>query len=611
MIQPHHPTPPSPPAHPPLPPLPPRPAARPVDRAQSQIIQAQGVQAQDQSQAASSQRPQAQRTQSRRAQRAQKMKQAQAQQAQQRAHAEKYPGLPAARSPIEPQTAERPPLPLLQWSWRKFWGQVSFGLGIASAIGLVTGGFWVSVQLMLDPSAVGWLQPHLPETKPTGEDDNAPKSMAQIQADIEASGYVAAEPIELINDPNGKFIHPPLLIPVLEQRSPCSENCEIIRALRLYQPLNPTAVETDHPTRRRYYLVTELPVNGFPESQAIAPLVDSNPGLAASNRPLPFLALRQFHQLAPKAGIWFDLIGERQLGDTKITYGQVFHFNPSRLHLSPLIQWSSPSGDLPHWEQFTGDGDPELVVNQTVGLEPNYWVYQVRSRDFVLDPVDLSPISLAEPALDDPTYRQAMLLARSGLWSAALARLEPLAQRRRSQGQSWSAAAQAQLDLVGLHARSAQSRADSTWASPDQAVVAALLDGRWSQALQIIDQSETWANDVFPALKTNTMRLWRRVETSLRVMPEDEAAKTWGAILLAARTDRSQALAWLKTQNVNATQQQEADQFLTQLIIAGEIPGDAPQTNAERSDNASVDSVDSVNSGDRANSVNPPESENP
>ena len=36
-----------------------------------------------------------------------------------------------------------------------------------------------------------------------------------------------------------------------------------------------------------------------------------------------------------------------------------------------MLSWTSPNGQLPKWQQVTGGGAKELVIDQTVGLEPH------------------------------------------------------------------------------------------------------------------------------------------------------------------------------------------------------------------------------------------------
>jgi len=461
-------------------------------------------------------------------------------------------------------------------SWLIFFVRTGVFSTLVGMLALISGSLWVGAQLTLDPMAVSWLQPHLPPPDPTvAGADYAPMSLDRIQANLEAEGQIIGTPIAMTDEPDRAIRgETPLLLPIHEPRSCRGERCEAVVALRLYQPDG----SFDRFGDPRYYLQRELTLEGPPESLAIAPLVEGNPRLAASNRPLPFHSLQRFDTRTPRAGIWLNLVGEYPFGDTTVLYGQVLHFNPARLHLSPLIQWSSPTGKLPAWQDFTGAGDPELVVDRTVGLEPNYEIYRVTSRHFLLDPIHLEPIALNEPALDLDPYREALVLARSGLWSAAHARLEPLAQQRQQQGQPWPDDAQAQLDTIALHARLMRAHADTQWASPDQATIAALLDGRWSQALREIETWDSWPDDIFPAIASNPVRLWRRLETSMRLLPEERSARVWAAIVMAARYDRDRARQWLSERgdSIEASERATIDRFLGRLDALPVATEDAP-----------------------------------
>jgi hypothetical protein len=463
---------------------------------------------------------------------------------------------------------------LFKGSWKVFFIQLSVVSTLTGAFALTLGSLWVGAQLTLNPKAVPWLQPHLPNLDlQLAAESYVPLTLDQIRRDLESEGYIAGETIELVTpeEPIDIANPPALLLPILKRQPNCAgESCNAIVMLRLYQP--------DAPADRFgdvvYHLQRELTLEGPPESLIIAPLVEGNPSLAASNRPLPLTSLQRFNGLTPRSGLWFNLVGEYTFGDATVRYGQVLHFNPARLYLGLSEQWSSPNGKLPEWQPFTGGGDPELVVDRTVGLEPNYEIYRITSRHFLLDPTHLEPLSLVEPALDLKTYREALLLARSGLWSAAQARLEPLAQQRKQAGQSWPDAAQAQLDTIALHARLMKTQADTNWASPGQATIVALLDGRWSQALRQVEANNSWPEDIFPAITGNPVRLWRRVEASLRFLPEEQSARVWAAIIMAARYDRDQAEQWVADNGdmINATERATIDRLLGQLNLPTASP---------------------------------------
>jgi hypothetical protein len=473
---------------------------------------------------------------------------------------------------------------LFKGSWKVFFVQLGVLSTLAGAFALTFGSLWVGAQLTLNPKAVAWLQPHLPKLDLTlATESYAPLTLDQIRHTLEAAGFIPGEAIALIPpDASIDAANPPaILLPVLQRQPNCSaEPCAAIVQLRLYEPDAPA----DRADAVVYHLQRELNIEGPPESLVIAPLIEGNPNLSPSNRPLPLTSLQPFRGLRPRSGLWFNLVGEHTFGDATVRYGQVLHFNPGRLYLGLSEQWSSPTGKLPEWQPFTGGGDPELVVDRTVGLEPNYEIYRIASRHFLLDPTHLEPLSLVEPALELTRYREALLLARSGLWSAAYDRLEPLAQARKQPGESWPDAAQAQLDLIALHARLIKAQADTSWASPGQATIVALLDGRWSEALQQLETVQSWPDDIFPAITGNPVRLWRRAEASLRFLPDDRSAQVWAAIIMAARYDHDRAKQWVteNSSTINATERATIDRLLGQIEqpTTNPVMGDNPEGSA-------------------------------
>jgi hypothetical protein len=152
---------------------------------------------------------------------------------------------------------------------------------------------------------------------------------------------------------------------------------------------------------------------------------------------------------------------------------------------------------------------------------------------------------LIDPALDTETYGKALLLARNGLWSISWQWLESL---KRQSGKKWSATAQAQLELIHWHAQATQAQAEQSWASPDQQVLANLVDGRWLRALSVFEASPENSLDTANLLKADSGRLQSRVEAALQINPAQFEVKAWGALLMAAQRGQSAAIAWLKKQ---------------------------------------------------------------
>lgn len=412
------------------------------------------------------------------------------------------------------------------------------------AAGGLAGAGWLGIQLMVSPQTLLWVNRLLPDWIPipvTGL--KQPQTLDEVRKELTQAGRSLGEAIPLGKNMSAldhKTTVSDLLLPVLAQRSNCQNNCEHIVELRVYQT-TPT-----HLREQRLQLLDQLAIVGPDESFVLAPLINAGDTHQGSTRSLPLMTLNRFEGKVPAQGVWLNLSGRWLRGDRTIAYGQVLHYNPSRVHLHPMLEWSSPVGQDPLWQNVTGDGTPELVVDQTVGMEPQFQIYQVKPRKFLASPLQLEPLLLLEPAIDDETYSKGLLLARSGLWSTGLQWLQSVQQRDRS-GQ-WSAAAQAQRALIHLHAQAAQRQANKAWASPSQQVLANLIDGRWRRALTVFAANAENSLETATLLKTDSGRLQNRVDAALRVSPSQTDVRTWGALLVAARQGRNAAIAWFKKQ---------------------------------------------------------------
>lgn len=443
----------------------------------------------------------------------------------------------------------KPSVPAVRGSWPASLLAIAV---LLSGAGLITGGIWLSLQLFVNPDAADWVNTLLPEwAKIPLVNRESYQTLKQIRASIRQLGQIPGEPVPLETDAH--TLQPTsLLLPVLSSRAHCQIDCEQIVELRVYQ-LSSTEPRGVRPGDY-YQIVSQVPVQGPEESFVIAPLVDAETANQGSSRPLPLTELRRFEGTTPAPGVWLYLSGQRVQGGSTIAYGQVVHYNPSRSHLSLMLPWTSPTGQVPQWQQVTGGGSPELVVDQTIDLEPQLNVYQVEPSEFFLDPLELELISLLEPALKSPAYRGAILIARSGLWSPAWQWLQFIKRQRQEQREPWSTAAQAQMDLIRLHAQLTKIQADKTWASPSQELLADLIDGRWGEGLQLFQASAVGAMNESPLEEITTLleadsgRLWNRVEAALRVNPKRTEVKAWGALIMEAKEGRRSAIAWLKQQ---------------------------------------------------------------
>jgi hypothetical protein len=410
---------------------------------------------------------------------------------------------------------------------------------LSSSATLIAVFAWISIQFIFNPEQVSWLNKFLPEwAKISLSNRDRPQTLLQIQENLQKHEQIAGQTIPLEDEDETKSF----LLPVFKQRANCQSDCKYIVELRIYELSQDLELQSQ--PEKYYQLTTQLPITGPEESFAIAPLVDGTSDNQGSNIALPLTEVRRFEKDAPSPGFWFYLHGKRQQGTNAIAYGQIVHYNPERSNLQQMLSWTSPSGQLPKWQQVTAGGAKELIVNQTVGLEPQLRIYQVKPVKFVLNPIQLEQISLTPSALKDTAYQDAVLVARSGLWTPAFEWLEFIKKQRKSM----PAAAQAQIDLIRLHSQLTKAQADKSWASPSQQVLADLVDGRWSKALQVFEASPQNAQEIATLLKADGGRLSNRTETALRVNPNRPEVQAWGALIVAARQGQGRANTWLQAQ---------------------------------------------------------------
>ncbi|MCT7950088.1 hypothetical protein NG798_09850 [Ancylothrix sp. C2] len=470
------------------------------------------------------------------------------------------PKLPPRRpAPIVPAINTRPVR-----RWQVPPGVVAVA-AFAGGLSFLAGGAWMSIQMIMNPDAVMGLNQFLPEREGiAGESQgNPPQTIAAIQAEMRDAGQIPGTPKWLTSPKNPKM-EPDLLLPVVVESAPpkhlmCMSPCQQLSELKIYQPVG------DSKNSEKYLrLVSQTQLEGPAETFVLSGL-DTGKN-RASNRPQALTNIEPLQGEAPPTGIWLNLSGYRRQGDTTLAYGQVFHYNPDRAHLGLMTQWVSPAGRVPNWQEVTASGRPELVVDQSIGLEPKFEVYQIQPRNFVPNPIELTEISLKEPVLQDAVYRDALMLAKSGLWSPALQLLESLKQQKIQNNQAWPDSAQAQLDVVAFHAKITKTQADAAWSDPAQKALAAIIDGRWEEALKIFEADLDNTYNISLLLKSDKGVISKRLEASLRKNPSSEVLLAWGAVLRSAQEGKPKAMAWYQSQNKIASASFETAARVSQVL---------------------------------------------
>ena len=189
-----------------------------------------------------------------------------------------------------------------------------------------------------------------------------------------------------------------------------------LRIYKLSQDL-----ESKFQSEKSYYLITKLPLTGlsrnFVESSSFAAISESDNQETKTN--LPLNQVKAFADTNLFPGFWFYLQGEHKNNDDNITYGQVVYYNPTLKSLQQMLSWKTHNGQLPKWQQITGNDSKELIIDQTINVEPNLQVYQVKPSKLVVNSIYLEAIDFQKPAIDEFAFQQSLLLARNGLWTPA------------------------------------------------------------------------------------------------------------------------------------------------------------------------------------------------
>ncbi|MBD2204687.1 hypothetical protein H6G33_07130 [Calothrix sp. FACHB-1219] len=410
-----------------------------------------------------------------------------------------------------------------------------------SSAGLLIAFSWISILFIFNPEKIIWLNKYLPEwAQITVANVGAkPQTLKQIKASLIQKKLVAGEIIALAKDRQNRF-----LLPVIQQRVNCQLDCQVIVEMRVYQESQD--VELQAQPEKYYHLVSQLAIAGPDEAFVRASNnEDSEADNSENSLPLSLNELNRFTGETPLTGIWFDLQGKVPQGAGAIAYGKIVYYDPQRHQLHEMLAWKSPNGQVPKWQQVTGDATKELVIDQTVGLEPQIRVYQVKSAKLAAKSIHLAEISLKTPFLPDNSYQDALLLARNGLWTPAYKWLKSLEKQRK---QPFPPEVQGQMALMQMHSQITKSQADQIWAIPSQEVLADLIDGRWEKALEVFAASAENVQEIATLLQMDGGRLWNRTTTALRVNPNRPEVAAWGALILAVQRGEERAISWLQAQ---------------------------------------------------------------
>ena len=445
---------------------------------------------------------------------------------------------------------------------------------ITGSAAIAVGGGWLGILMILNPDGALWLNRYLPQWfKVPITVYHTPQNFAAIEEEAKKFGFRLGEPVAIGEE---------LLIPMWWTDPNCKYVCERIVAIRIYEHrYSEDRQEID------YQLLREVDIPSIRDAFVSAPITKKAIPQPDNSKVLP---LRQLTLMEGGAqpGTWLTLHHNVVRGGKTVTYGQLFLYEPSQSNLNFMLSWTSPAGEIPKWQEVTGDRQPELVVDQTIGLEPQFQVYQLQNQEYephVLrpypeNPFELEEISLQEPASalasDNPEYTQALSLSRQGLWSEAKSKLHSVRQKLTSP--DWNTQTQAQLDLIRLHAQATESQCYQSWTNTSQQVLNCLINGSLSDALLIFQGSLSGSliKEVTELVQADTEGFGKRIEATLAIKPHDEDAQIWGALILAMQQGKQQALTWWEQlPQRKLKNRQQLEKLLAQLEEASQ-----PTTNS-------------------------------
>lgn len=391
------------------------------------------------------------------------------------------------------------------------------------------------------------------------EDFNPPKTLAEIKGELTDSQLQLGEKLQLAIADS--------IYPVLR-----ADNKEIVE-IRVYKP---EANQKSGKSEAKLRLVTKINTSGLDESFVKALSLKSvegkNRSATAQGRRLPLKQLQPINGDAPSQGHWFMATGKSGSN----TYGKAFYYiSDPKPFLATAADWSSPATQYPQWREFTSvpnvknppppskvqnaqfkplaDNEPELVLDQTQGFEPNWQVFKVEQKDPVVSPLQLRQITLNEGRSASKAYSNGLLLASVGLWSPAKDKFDTFKAELQTKGENFVPFMQEQYELISFHAEITKEQANKPTSDAGEQVMLLIVDGRWQAALNVATASNFTTKGVVEVLKKYSPSLWARVKAALKVQPASEI-KTWGSLIMLQRGGLIAAADWLKAQKGDSKQ---------------------------------------------------------
>ncbi|MFQ4137856.1 hypothetical protein PGN35_016180 [Nodosilinea sp. PGN35] len=429
--------------------------------------------------------------------------------------------------------------------WRRLLGLALVGVGIGGGLLLLGFSFRLGLRLMLDPEALPLVLARFQRSQQVALP--AATSLEDLRQQAQAARQQVGEPLRLEVANGGEV----LIVPVLEEGSGA------IASLHLFQREGGEA---------ELRAIATLPIAPLPKDTVLAPWLNSPQAPTAA--PGAFDLTRVVPLPEPPVaddGLWLTLEGTWQQQGLTLRYGQLLYVNAQAQRLELLMPWSSPANRPPQWADLDGDGPSDLIIDETVGLDPALRGLQVMPGPRV------QPVSWVRVPVDAgdqaSRYQQALRLARGGLWHPAQGQLANL---KTALGQGWNPTAEAQLRLIERHGAITRQQAEQDWSTPTQHILALLIDGRWETALTQLEASPQLLPTLLTRLGVDQGRLWNRITAAAALPDPPPAVYIWGGIALKAQqtqpANRDGATPdWLNRQPVPAAARQRLAKVLATL----------------------------------------------
>ncbi len=445
-----------------------------------------------------------------------------------------------------------------------------FGVG-----GLFVGSGMLGLQFIMEPKSLAWLNDYLPEKIqiPLADWDR-PHTLEEIKKNLTKGDLTLGELIDL---PNGDRI-----TTISQPRYNCISRCDRITELRVYRKAKAYGPKKD---QTHYRMVAQVAVPSANDRVILDALQAGNSSSVEVEEDLPLESFDRFDAPNPNSGNWFNLTGKRPQGENTVTYGQLFHYDESRTKLTALIQWASPAEAQPIvWQSLTANDSQKLLIDQSIGLEPRFQAYNLTKSTAT---PELSLISIAQPALKDGEFQQAIELAQAGLWSLAADRLTTL----KSKKEDWPTAAQLQVNLISYHAKMAKSQTQQTWANATQQVLAQVLDGQWKAAIAPFEKDPTSRPEIREGIALEAPRLWKRITAALKDDPGNPHLQAWAARVTMDRDGKSKAIAWMNRQGSSSDRTTALKLLAPELVPTAPAPKPIAQTTQPGAIPGAIDSL--------------------